>query len=129
MTLDPETGTILDRQLFDTFASARASQDMADWINALPEGTVVVLAARDEASMRLTQEAIDALHTLGLEGDLRGRFRWSQAAIGAKGLGPGHGLESVESLRPATVKLGLGVTRPKVAAAFDWMLFSPVDDS
>ena len=129
VALDPETGTILDRQLFDTFASDLASRDMANWIDALPEGTLVVLAARDEASMHLTQEALDALLMLGLEGDLRGRFRWSHAAIGAKGLEPGQGLESVEPLRPATVKLGLGVTRSEVAAAFDWMRFSPIDDN
>ena len=129
VALDPETGTILDRQLFDTFASDLASRDMANWIDALPEGTLVVLAARDEASMHLTQEALDALLMLGLEGDLRDRFRWSHAAIGAKGLEPGQGLESVEPLRPATVKLGLGVTRSKVAAAFDWMRFSPIDDN
>jgi hypothetical protein len=128
VALDPETGAIQDRRLFNTFASEAASRNMSRWIDALPEGTVVVLAVRDEASMKLTQEAVDALRSLGLEGDLRDRFRWSHAAIGAKGLEPGQGLESIEQLRPAAVKLGLGVTSPDVAAAFDWMRFSPTDD-
>lgn len=125
VALDPKTGSILDRRTFNTFSVGRASRDMADWIEALPDGALVVLAVRDEASTKLTEEAVDALRLLGLEGDLRGRFRWSHAAIGAKGLLPGQGIESIQALRPATVKLGLGVTSPRVAAAFEWMRFFP----
>ena len=128
VALDPETGSILDRQTFNTFSIGRASRDMADWIDALPEGVLVVLAVRDEASMHLTEEAVDALQLLGLEGDLRERFRWSHAAIGVKGLEPGQGSENIQALRPATVKLGLGVTEPRVAAAFEWMKFSAVEN-
>ena len=125
VALDPKTGVILDRRNFDTFASEAESRAMAAWVDSLADGTLVVVAVRDEASLNLTEDAVAALHGLGLEADLRGRFRWGHAAIGLKGLAPRDGLERSESLRPATVKLGLGVTRPRVAAAFDWIRFSP----
>jgi hypothetical protein len=125
VALDSTTGVILDRQQFNTFASEWASQQLADWIDALADGVLVVISVRDEASMHLTNEAVEALHSLGLEQDLQGRFRWSYAAIAAKGLMPGQALEDIQALRPATVKLGLGVTEPQVAAAFDWIKFSP----
>ena len=127
VALDPKTGSILDRRTFNTFSVGRASRDLADWVDALPEGVLVVLAVRDEASAKLTQEAVDALRLLGLQGDLRGRFRWSHAAIGAKGLPAGQGIEDTQALRPATVKLGLSVTATRVAAAFEWMQFSPAE--
>ncbi len=127
VALDPKTGTILDRRTFNTFESAAASRAMAAWVDSLSAGTLVVVAVRDEASLHLTEDAIAALRSLGLEGDLRGHFRWGHAAIGSKGLAPGTGLEQTASLRPATVKLGLGVTRPRVAAAFDWIRFAPVE--
>ena len=125
VAIDPGTGSILDRQTFNTFESEAASRALADWVGGLSDGTLVVAAVRDEASLHLTQAAVDALRSLGLEGDLRSGFRWGHAAIGAKGLALGDGQERVESLRPATVKLGLGVTRPRVAAAFDWIRFAP----
>jgi len=90
----------------------------------VPTGTIAAVAVRDEASMHLSEPAVQALRSLGLQGDLRDRYRWSHAAIGAKGLAPGQALEDIQSIRPATVKLGLGVTEPQVAAAFDWIKFS-----
>jgi len=122
--LSPETGAVIDRRSFNTFASAEASQQLADWVTAVPTGTIAAVAVRDEASMHLSEPAVQALRSLGLQGDLRDRFRWSHAAIGAKGLAPGQALEDIQSIRPATVKLGLGVTEPQVAAAFDWIKFS-----
>jgi hypothetical protein len=61
----------------------------------------------------LGEDAVQALRTLGLAGDLRGRFRWSHAAIGVKGAAAGQALEMLGETRPATVVLGNGLTRPQ----------------
>ena len=60
---------------------------------ALPPGSIVAGAVRDEASGRLDRTAIRALGTLGVRGDLRGRFRDSHAFVGVKGAAPGTALE------------------------------------
>jgi hypothetical protein len=125
VALEPKTGQILAQRGFNTFASESASVELQKWVADLPEDTVVAVAVRDEASRQLTPGGFAALQSLGIQGDLRSRFRWSQAAIGVKGFAPGEALEDVQALRPATVKLGLGVTEPQVAAGFDWIKFSP----
>ena len=104
---------------FDTHADAAASGRMAAWIAGLPAGTVVAGAVRDEAAMNLKPEAIQALQTLGVAGDLRGKFRWGHALIGVKGLAPGSASESVAGLRPAQTSLGLPVASTQVAAALE----------
>ena len=60
---------------------------------ALPPGSIVAGTVRNEASGRLDRTAIRALGTLGVPGDLRGRFRDSHAFVGVKGAAPGTALE------------------------------------
>ena len=90
---------------FDTFGDAGAGPRLAAWIRSLPPGTVVAGAIRDEASALLTQEAVDALRSLGVDGDLRGRFRESHAFVGAKGAAPGTALEELGP-RPVEILVG-----------------------
>jgi hypothetical protein len=90
---------------FDTFFEPDAAARLAGWVAALPAGTVVAGAARDEASGRLDAVAVAALRTLGVAGDLRGRFRESHAFVGVKGAAPGSALEA---LGPHPVELRLG---------------------
>ena len=80
---------------FDTFDDPAANTLMAAWIDALPTGTVVGGAVQDEASRNLTETGVRALGTLGVAGDLRGRYRYSHAFIGVKGAPPGAALESL----------------------------------
>lgn len=91
--LDP-AGRVLAVAYFDTFADPEASARLARWVRALPAGTIVAGAVRDDASGRLTEDAVGALATLGVTGDLRGRFRWAHAFIGVKGAPPGSALEA-----------------------------------
>ncbi|HEX9118856.1 MAG TPA: interleukin-like EMT inducer domain-containing protein, partial [Anaerolineae bacterium] len=67
---------------FDTDGDKTASARLAAWVAALPPGTIVAGAVRDEASMNLRPEAVQAIAELGVTGDLRGKFRWGQAFIG-----------------------------------------------
>ena len=118
VALDGRDGHLLDRAAFDTHLDPGATRAaLAAWINALPKGTVVAGAARDEASMNLTNEAVAALRTLGVTGDLRGRFRWGHAFIGAKGANTWTApQEALDGIRPAQVSFGLPLSEPQIAA-------------
>ncbi|HEX9116313.1 MAG TPA: interleukin-like EMT inducer domain-containing protein, partial [Anaerolineae bacterium] len=103
---------------FDTDGDKNASAGLAAWVAALPPGTIVAGAVRDEASMNLRPEAVQAIAELGVKGDLRGKFRWGQAFIGVKGAAPGTALESTSAIVPAQVSLGAPASAPQAAAAF-----------
>ncbi|PWH12719.1 MAG: hypothetical protein DDG58_15065, partial [Ardenticatenia bacterium] len=106
---------------FDTHLDPTAAHQLAHFLAQVPQGTLVAVAAADEASMRLDEVGVTALRTLGATGDLRGRFRWSHAVIGLKGGAPGSALEAMDGLRPVTLALGAAVSSPLVAAGIAWL--------
>jgi hypothetical protein len=116
VALDPRDGGVVRSASFDTHADASAGSRLAAWVAELPPGTIVAGAARDEASMSLSEEGVSALRSLGVDTDLRGRFRWGHAFVGATGSRPGSALEAVDAIRPAQVSVGLAVSAPQVAA-------------
>ncbi len=99
------TGEVRAAATFDTFLEPAAAGRLGAWVAALPRGTIVAGAVQDEASGRLTADAVQALSTLGVAGDLRGRFRESHAFVGVKGAAPGA---AVEALGPRAVELVVG---------------------
>ncbi len=114
--MDAADGRIIAAAAFDTHLDPAASARLATWVRGLPAGAVVLGAARDEASMNLNAEAVDALRSLGVSGDFRGRFRWGHAFIGATGAAPGTAAEAVGAVRPTQASAGLPVSVPHVAA-------------
>ncbi len=125
---DPDTGRVVATTAFDTHGDEGAGQAMAAWIEAVPAGQWVLGAVKDEASLRLTEEAVAALRSLGVTKDLRGRFRWSHAFIGVKGENAGMAFEAQSVLRPASVAIGWPLTRPQVAAAVASIRLIPVEN-
>jgi hypothetical protein len=121
VVISPQGDTVVAS--FDTHLDSDASTAMAQFIAAVPEGHTVAVAAADEASMNLGEEAVTALRSIGAAGDLRERFRWSHAVIGVKGTEPGSALEALDGLRPVSVAVGPPVTEPSVAAAVEWIRF------
>lgn len=114
-----QTGALLQAVNFDTHADPTASARMAAWIKAQPAGAVIAGAARDEASMSLGQDAVDALQAIGVETDLRGHFRWGHAFIapvGAGGAWWSAKQEVSDAIRPAQVSVGLPLSEPRVVA-------------
>ena len=118
VALSPD-GRVLDSANFDTHADPAANTRLAAWVAALPVGTRVAGAVRDEASLNLTQEGLDALRSLGVGGDFRGHFRWGHAFIGQKGDAAGTAREALDGVRPVQLSLGLPLSATEAAAAVD----------
>jgi len=117
VALDGADGRVLAVAAFDTHADPAAARRLAEWVAGLAPGTVVAAAVRDEASLNLGAEAVEALRSLGSTVDLRGRFRWGHALIGRVGAGPAGAQEQVSGWRVGQVAAGLPTTAPQVAAA------------
>jgi len=75
--------------------------------------------------MNLEAPALDALRSLGVTTDLRGRFRWGHAFVAVASL-PGDVAsvswvtpqEGSDAVRPVQASLGLPLSEPQVAAQF-----------
>ena len=104
VALDP-SGAVQDRVAFDTFGDPTASGQLAAWVKAIPAGTIVLGAVKDEASTRLHADAVGALATLGVRGDLRGRYRESHAFVGLKGA---PAASALEALGPRAIEIRVG---------------------
>ncbi|MCX6028213.1 MAG: hypothetical protein NT169_02780 [Chloroflexi bacterium] len=113
----PGDGKLLATAAFDTHGDAGAGARLATWVRDLPVDAIVAGVARDEASMNLGGEAVQALQSLGVSFDLRGHFRWGHAFVGKVGAAPGAAAEAWNGSRPAQVSVGWPVSGPQVAAA------------
>jgi hypothetical protein len=122
--LHPQTGDVMGTASFDIHLDPGASQALADFLAGVSPGTVVAVAAADEASRLLGQEAVDALQGIGAVADLRDRFRWGHAIIGVQGTSPGTASEAIDWMRPLALTAGEGATEPNLAAAFGAITFT-----
>ncbi|MBI3694050.1 MAG: hypothetical protein HY238_04320 [Acidobacteria bacterium] len=64
LVLNGDTGVLGPARKFDTWLSEAAAEEMADYLSALPVGTVVLGAIADEGTLHLTPRARTALRTL-----------------------------------------------------------------
>ena len=108
--------------VFDTCGDADAAARLAAWVSALPGGTIVLGAVSDEGSTQLGADAVAALSTLGVETDMRGRFRESHAFVGVKGAAHGAALEGAG---PRVVELRVG--SPEFPPGFALTEFTLID--
>jgi hypothetical protein len=92
--IDPQSGKVIDGAGFDTRENESESQALADFIARIPEGYIVVAALKEGGAQSLTEEAVEALASLGGEIDPRGKGFLSHAIIGVKGAAPGTALEA-----------------------------------
>jgi hypothetical protein len=121
VVINPQTGVVESSKAFDTFASADESARLAQFVDQIPSGKIVAVAVRDEASRYLTENAVNALRSIGAQENLRGKWRWSHAIIGVKGAAPGSALENASETMPAQEIVGVGAMEPNVAAAVEWI--------
>ena len=81
---------------FDTFSKRSAADAFADAIDTLPVGCLVILAVRDEATIRVNQRAQSAIHSIGgTIGLLNQPYRCSYYCIGVKGMDHGKAIEEL----------------------------------
>jgi hypothetical protein len=92
--IDPQTGVVVQTAGFDTFANEFESQDLADFIAEIPDGYVVAVAVKEDGAAHLTDEAVQALGSLGAQMDTRYAENLSHAIIGVKGAAAGTALEA-----------------------------------
>ena len=119
--IQPEQG-LLKTANFDTHLDPEASRALAEFIAAAPEDALIAVAAADEASLNLNEEAVAALRSIGGRVDLRGQFRASHALIGGKNYD--RPLEAADPLqRPVKLTTGLGLVEPEAAAIFESIVF------
>ena len=117
VAVNPQTGAVDRIASFDTFADASESIRLAQFIDQLPRGEIVVGVAIDDVSSKLQQSAVDALHSVGVDGDLRFQFRAGQAFIGVKGAQAGQAIEQVQGRLPVNVYVGKNVASDRAAFA------------
>jgi len=122
--IDPDTGQVLETAAFDTHLDEAASGALAEFLSAVPRGRIVAVAAADEASRLLGEDAAQALRGIGAAGDLREKFRWGHAIVGVQGAPSGSALEALDWMQPVTVVAGEGATEPELAAAFADIVFT-----
>lgn len=125
VVIHPQTGRVERAAHFDTLLSAAESSRLADLLNKVPTGYIVAVAVRDEASLNLGQDAIDALAGIGAAIDLRGKFRWGHAVIGVKGAAPGTALEAAGRAEPVQIYTGYNVTTDQVGLAVESIQVTP----
>ena len=101
--IDPRSGQVTDRDWFDTFLSRAESARLAGHIARIPPGFIVVAAIRDDGVGQLTDEAVQALRSLGGKLDPRARLFVSHLVIGVKGAPPGSAVEALGPERLARV--------------------------
>eukprot|EP00913_Durusdinium_trenchii_P018386 g17271.t1 len=117
-------GTRKDSQTFDTMLNDNSSENLVAFIDSIPDGTIVLVGARDEASIHLSLAAKEAIKSLGAT-MTRGTqwscqsidqlsFRASYALVGVK-----NGAKLSESLRKTTEGYAVAVGQMKVVISVD----------
>lgn len=85
---------ILQQFHYNTYAVPGASEGLARDIDSFPDGTLVIVAAKDEATRLFDRRGQEALKQIGAQTGLLGQPpRGSYLCIGVKGMAPGEARE------------------------------------
>jgi hypothetical protein len=93
VVINPENGNVLSATSYDLYSDPQAMNELAESIENLSPGVLVIDAIDDEGS-GLNERALQALESLGSAQCRRIKFRDSWAIIGYKGAAIGSALES-----------------------------------
>ena len=86
VVLSAVDGDILKKKTFDTYGSSTASSNMVDFIESSPDGSVIVIAVRDEGTRYLKQSARNYIASLGSRYVATLGYRDTLAIVTAKGV-------------------------------------------
>ena len=127
--LEPGNDPYFSTAYFDTFLDSAASAGLVRFVSTAPSSAFLAIAAADEASYNLSEEAVQAIQQVtGATGDLRGCFRCSHAIISEVGPSGKSTIEALDLLRPVGITTGLGLTEPSVAAVVDWIRVEALEE-
>lgn len=98
-----EGGNVIHKQSFDTFLNGQQTQKLVNFINSLPAGRVVAIAAKDEASNQLSEAAKTAIEGFGSKYIRKLGYRGSWILIGRKGAPRGTVLEAGSNVGPVEI--------------------------
>lgn len=91
-----------------------------DFLMGVPRGRILALAAQGDVSDPFPDSLVEALRDFGVATEVRGFERWSHAAIGVQGAGPGSALEQSGEYRSTVwVRSGQPIGNAGVAAPVD----------
>ncbi|MCB0197217.1 MAG: hypothetical protein KDJ65_35045, partial [Anaerolineae bacterium] len=112
----PDSGEVVSMRGFDTAANTFEADALAEFINQVADGQIVIVAAQGlDAAAFLTPEAITALESIGIQADgLTPPF----SAIGVKGAAGSSALQA-QGEGTAYLRIGLSPDTRTLAAAVD----------
>ena len=113
VVVDPFDLTVLESRRFGTTHSPAQATAMAAFLDALPEGRVVLVASTDLAGTHLDDDAVAALRRIGSDVDPRQGIV-SHALIGAVGAAPGSVPEQATTGERARIGHGRPESHPDV---------------
>jgi hypothetical protein len=119
VVVDPRSGSVEGRDVFDTFVARAESARLADFIARVRAGWIVVAAIRDDGVAQLTDDAVRAFRSLGGRVDPRGALFVSHLLIGVKGAAPGT---AVEAFGPTRLTRVIGRDRGLILVTRDFRL-------
>ncbi|MEB3827231.1 interleukin-like EMT inducer domain-containing protein [Phormidium sp. CCY1219] len=112
VAIDPQRGQPRCATTFDTFAEADASEALIEFIERLPNETIVALAVGDEGNYSFSNEAKQACQAIGCFKMWYLQLQGSWAAIGQKGTDPGSATEEID---PGAIALTRTFPIPELA--------------
>ncbi|MCB9114936.1 MAG: hypothetical protein H6639_08285 [Caldilineaceae bacterium] len=118
--LDPQSGAVVEKEGFDTTASAVESEKLAAFLDEIPAGSPVLVVTYGDASAYLGEDALAALGTIGAAltaDDVRDAYF---AIAGVKDGSPGSAAQVVDA-NDAFLRVSLNRDRRPLAAAVDWI--------
>eukprot|EP01041_Mallomonas_annulata_P001367 gene1367-2639_t len=104
---------------FDTVENENASERLADFIESIPEGKIVLVATQESASDKLTGRATTALRSIGADKIDRLGSRGAFAMVGRKGAAPGSVPQSLSERRKGPARARRLLPAPKIPLAVE----------
>ena len=103
--LDEVNGSVLHTETFDTPASQSYSKKLAEKIEEVRPGRIVVAAVSNDSATNLNARAKRSLMSLGSEKINQIAYQGSWALIGIKGTPRGHGYEQLMNSAPVNISI------------------------
>lgn len=123
--IDPDRGRLIEKRGFDTAANEYEAARLAEYLQRIPSGAIVVVASRGQAQAHLTDDAWAAMQSIGAAQDPRARPQAAHVIVGIKGAAPGTAAELLDE-QGAYLRIGRNPDRRFLGAAVDWISMEPM---